>query len=246
MIGEAPHHDLVRPAGQGRVLIGHGWQRVAENQPVCVGRPGSDTSIACRPPECHESKTRFCVGVGLCDEYQVNSFSPGAGVYAAGAGWAIFHVRVQPHGQSAWRIAGSSRSSSRSARRSSAGGTPWSPALWARTSRLGAARARPAWPAHRRPRCQSRGTPRRRAGRAASGQARGGTPSPAGCRARRGWAGRGRQPPWSPASTARRRSAWAARRGRAAAAPAGHGPPGTAARRPCGPAWPPRHRTGRP
>src|SRR6266508_2173955 len=96
-------------AGSSLATAGSG---AGENQPACTGSPGSDTSIACRPPECHESTTRFRVGVGLCDEYDVNSFSPGAGVYAVvfwrilssprirgWRGWAMFQVRIQPHGQ---------------------------------------------------------------------------------------------------------------------------------------------------
>ena len=52
------------------------------------------------------------MSVGLCEEYELNSFSPGAGVYAVvfwwilyspmmcgRLGWATLIVRVQPHGQ---------------------------------------------------------------------------------------------------------------------------------------------------
>ncbi len=41
---------------------------VGENQPAWVGWPGSEMSMACSPPECHESKARSLVSVGLCDE----------------------------------------------------------------------------------------------------------------------------------------------------------------------------------
>jgi hypothetical protein len=41
---------------------------VGENQPAWVGWPGSEMSMACSPPECQESKARFRVSVGLCEE----------------------------------------------------------------------------------------------------------------------------------------------------------------------------------
>src|SRR6266508_4537303 len=112
MIGKLHITTLFGPRDRAGSSLATAGSGVGENQPAWVGRPGSDTSIACRPPECHESRTRFCVGVGLCDEYEVTSFSPGAGVYAVvfcrslyspsrrgWRGWAMFQVRVQPHGQ---------------------------------------------------------------------------------------------------------------------------------------------------
>src|SRR6266511_3737905 len=112
MIGKLHITTLLGPrdsAGSSLATVGCG---VGENQPACTGRPGSDTSIACKPPECHESKTIVRVGVGLWEEYEVNSFSAGAGEYAVvfcrilyspstcgRRGWAMFQVRTQPHGQ---------------------------------------------------------------------------------------------------------------------------------------------------
>src|SRR5881397_3528183 len=112
MIGKLQTTTLFGPrdrAGSSFATVDSG---VGENQPACTGLPGSETSIACSPPECQESKTRFRVGVGLCDEYELNSFSPGAGVYAVvfwrilyspmmcgRRGWATFQSRVQPQGQ---------------------------------------------------------------------------------------------------------------------------------------------------
>src|SRR2546430_13535201 len=89
---------------------------VGENQPACTGVPGSETSIACSPPECQESKIRSLSTVGLCDEYDVNcsvaESSPGlpwkAWVFwrslysptiCGRRGWAMFHRRAQPQGQ---------------------------------------------------------------------------------------------------------------------------------------------------
>src|ERR687887_619383 len=112
MIGKLHMTTLFGPresAGSSFATVGSG---VGENQPACAGTPGSETSIACSPPECQESKIRSRSTVGLCDEYEVNSFSPGAGVYAVvfwrilysptmrGVRcWAMFHSRVQPQGQ---------------------------------------------------------------------------------------------------------------------------------------------------
>src|ERR671935_375837 len=112
MIGKLHITTLFGPresAGSSFATVGSG---VGENQPACCGRPGSETSIACSPPECQESKIRSRSTVGLCDEYEVNSFSPGAGVYAVVfwrilysptmrgvRGCAMFHSRAQPHGQ---------------------------------------------------------------------------------------------------------------------------------------------------
>src|SRR6266508_6170624 len=112
MIGKLQATTLFGPresAGSSLATAGSG---VGENQPACTGRPGSETSMACSPPECHESKIRFRVSVGLCDEYELNSFSPGAGVYAVvfckilyspvmcgRRGCAVFHSRAQLQGQ---------------------------------------------------------------------------------------------------------------------------------------------------
>src|ERR687888_2343058 len=112
MIGKLHMTTLFGPresAGSSFATVGSG---VGENQPACTGWPGSETSIACSPPECQESKIRSRSTVGLCDEYEVNSFSPAAGVYAlvfwrilysptirGARGCAIVHSRVQPHGQ---------------------------------------------------------------------------------------------------------------------------------------------------
>src|SRR5437870_1812154 len=89
---------------------------VGENQPACAGVPGSETSIACSPPECQESKIRSRSTVGLWDEYEVNcsvsGSSPGL-PWKAGEFWrilysptmcgargcAMFQRRVQPHVQ---------------------------------------------------------------------------------------------------------------------------------------------------
>src|ERR687888_2360756 len=82
MIGKLHMTTLFGPresAGSSFATVASG---VGENQPACCGWPGSDTSIACSPPECQESKIRFRSNVGLCDEYELVSFSPGAGVYA--------------------------------------------------------------------------------------------------------------------------------------------------------------------
>src|SRR5262249_22159261 len=90
MIGKLHITTLLGPrdsAGSSLATAGCG---TGENQPACTGRPGSDTSIACSPPECHESRTRLRVGVGLCEEYEVNSFSPGAGEYAV-VFWRIWY-----------------------------------------------------------------------------------------------------------------------------------------------------------
>src|SRR5215213_9720053 len=108
MIGKLHITTLFGPrdsAGSSFATTGSG---AGEYQPACAGRAGAVTSMTCRPPECHESKTRFRVGVGLCDEYEVNSFSPAAGVYAGVfcrilyspsmcglRGWAMFQVRIQ-------------------------------------------------------------------------------------------------------------------------------------------------------
>src|SRR5438876_10064352 len=87
-----------------------------ENHPACAGLPGSETSIACSPPECQESKIRSRSTVGLCDEYEVNcsvSGSSPALPWKAGEfwrilysptmcgarGWATFQSRAHPHGQ---------------------------------------------------------------------------------------------------------------------------------------------------
>src|SRR5213592_2282817 len=96
-------------AGSSFATVARG---VGENQPACCGWPGSETSIACSPPECQESKIRSLSTVGLWDEYEVTSFSPGAGVYAVvfwrslysptmcgRCGWAMFQSRAQPQGQ---------------------------------------------------------------------------------------------------------------------------------------------------
>jgi uncharacterized protein (TIGR03118 family) len=49
-------------AGSSFATVGRG---VGENHPACCGLPGSETSIACSPPECQESKIRFPAGGGL-------------------------------------------------------------------------------------------------------------------------------------------------------------------------------------
>src|SRR6266542_3239679 len=98
MIGKLHITTLLGPrdsAGSSLATVGCG---VGENQPACTGRP--------------ESKTIVRVGVGLWEEYEVNSFSAGAGEYAVvfcrilyspstcgRRGWAMFQVRTQPHGQ---------------------------------------------------------------------------------------------------------------------------------------------------
>src|SRR5919197_18093 len=79
MIGKLHMTTLFGPresAGSSFATAGSG---VGENQPACTGVPGSETSMACSPPECQESKIRSRSTVGLCDEYEVNSFSPGTG-----------------------------------------------------------------------------------------------------------------------------------------------------------------------
>jgi hypothetical protein len=80
MIGKLHMTTLFGPresAGSSLATVASG---VGENQPACTGCPGSERSIACSPPECQESKIRSRSTVGLCDEYEVTSFSPGAGV----------------------------------------------------------------------------------------------------------------------------------------------------------------------
>src|SRR6266545_4726995 len=92
MIGKLHITTLLGPrdsAGSSLATVGCG---VGENQPACTGRPGSDTSIACKPPECHESKTIVRVGVVLCRIL----YSPST---CGRRGWAMFQVRTQPHGQ---------------------------------------------------------------------------------------------------------------------------------------------------
>src|SRR5919197_2562756 len=108
MIGKLHITTLLGPRDRAGSSLATAGSGVGENQPACAGRPGSDTSITCRPPECHASTTRFRVGVGLWEEYEVTSFSPGAGVYAVvfwsslyspsmrgWRGWAMFHVLIQ-------------------------------------------------------------------------------------------------------------------------------------------------------
>src|ERR687887_2764130 len=112
MIGKLHITTLFGPRDSAGSSFATAASGVGENQPVCTGLPGSETSIACSPPECQESKIRSRSTVGLCDEYEVSSFSPGAGVYAVvfwrilysptmrgGRGCAMFHRRAQPHGQ---------------------------------------------------------------------------------------------------------------------------------------------------
>src|SRR5439155_7989781 len=112
MIGKLHMTTLFGPRERAGSSLATDASGVGENQPACTGCPGSETSIACSPPECQESKIRSRSTVGWCDEYEVNSFSPGAGVYAGvfwrilysptmcGArGCAMFQRRVQPHGQ---------------------------------------------------------------------------------------------------------------------------------------------------
>jgi hypothetical protein len=47
-------------------------------------------SIACRPPECQAISATLRVSVGFWDEYELTSFSPGAGVYAS-VFWRILY-----------------------------------------------------------------------------------------------------------------------------------------------------------
>src|SRR5262245_9612588 len=89
---------------------------VGAYQPACAGWPGSDTSMTCSPPECHESMTRSWVRVGLCAgelwNWSVAGSSAGlpwnAGEFGAIwywltrcglAGLATFQIRSQPQGQ---------------------------------------------------------------------------------------------------------------------------------------------------
>jgi hypothetical protein len=83
MIGNDHMTFLLGPRESAGSSFATALSGVGANQPVWNGRPGSDASIACIPPECQESRTMLRVGVGLCDEYELNSFSPGAGVYAS-------------------------------------------------------------------------------------------------------------------------------------------------------------------
>src|SRR5919201_3037316 len=112
MIGKLHITTLFGPRESAGSSFATGGSGVGETPPACTGLPGSATSIACSPPECQESKITFRVTVGLCDEYEVNSFSPGAGVYAVvfcrilyspmmcgRRGCATFQSRAQPHGQ---------------------------------------------------------------------------------------------------------------------------------------------------
>src|SRR2546421_8074491 len=112
MIGKLHITTLFGPRERAGSSLATAASGVGENQPACSGLPGSETSIACSPPECQESKIRFRVTVGLCEEYEVNSFSPGAGVYAVvfwrilysptmcgRRGWATFQRRAPPQGQ---------------------------------------------------------------------------------------------------------------------------------------------------
>src|SRR5919197_3922725 len=82
MIGKLHMTFLFGPAESAGSSLATAGSGVGANQPACTGWPGSETSIACSPPECQESKIRSRSTVGLCDEYELNSFSPGAGVYA--------------------------------------------------------------------------------------------------------------------------------------------------------------------
>src|SRR5919204_4215480 len=116
MIGKLHMTTLFGPresAGSSFATVASG---VGENQPACAGTLGSETSIACSPPECHESKIRSRSTVGLCDEYEVNcsvaGSSPGL-PWKAGVFWRILysptmwgarlravpHTRPPPHGQ---------------------------------------------------------------------------------------------------------------------------------------------------
>src|ERR671935_1437436 len=115
MIGKLHMTTLFGPresAGSSFATVGSG---VGENQPACTGWPGSETSIACSPPECQESKIRSRSTVGLCEEYEVNcsvsGSSPGlpwkAGLFwkilysptmRGARGCATFQRRAQPHG----------------------------------------------------------------------------------------------------------------------------------------------------
>src|SRR6266516_7728452 len=82
MIGKPQTTTLFGPVERAGSSFATEASGVGENQPACCGWPGSATSIACSPPECQESKIRSLSTVGLCDEYELNSLSPGAGVYA--------------------------------------------------------------------------------------------------------------------------------------------------------------------
>src|ERR671931_2174424 len=112
MIGKLHMTTLFGPRDSAGSSFATEASGVGENQPACAGIPGSETSIACSPPECQESKIKSRSTVGLCDEYEVNSFSPAAGVYALVfwrilysptmrglRGNAVFHSRAQPQGQ---------------------------------------------------------------------------------------------------------------------------------------------------
>src|SRR6266487_3822302 len=92
MIGKLHMRTLFGPPDSAGSSFATDASGVGENHPACCGSPGSETSIACSPPECQESKIRSLSTVVLCRSLN----SP---MMCGRRGWAMFQSRAQPQGQ---------------------------------------------------------------------------------------------------------------------------------------------------